>query len=213
MTMRKNFRLLVLIALFLMALAPRTLLAAVGCDLNDADRDVYRLYPGATSYKTVYTSIYKAGGAPLLKKIEARLGEKYLALYAPVDLPFTIYEVYQGARKVGYVHGVNQKGQFGGIQVFVAMDLSGKIKTFYIQKISGPSAGKLREGSFAKKFVGVSLKDFDSFDPATGKGHGRLAELKNPAQGDTDFYGVLRGLKKNLVLMEELGYTGKGVGK
>ncbi|MCM0083861.1 hypothetical protein L4X63_19945 [Geomonas sp. Red32] len=211
--MRTNFRLLVLVALVLMALAPRTLLAAVGCDLNDPDRDVYRLYPGATSYKTVYTSIYKAGGAPLLKKIEARLGEKYLSLYAPVDLPFTIYEVYQGAKKVGFVHGVNQKGQFGGIQVFVALDLSGKIKTFYIQKISGPSAGKLREAGFAKKFAGVSLKDFGSFDPATGKGHGRLAELKNPAQGDTDFYGVLRGLKKNLVLMDELGYTGKGVGK
>jgi len=186
-------------------------LAAIGCDLNDPDRDVPRLFPGSTSYKTIYVSIGQRGGAPLLKRIENRLGEKYLALYAPIDIPYTLYEIYNGKNKVGYIHGVNQKGQFGGIQVFIAQDLIGRVKTFYIQKISGQMANKFRDSKFCKKFIGLTLKDFDSYDPASGKGSGRIAQISNPApEMETDFYGVLRGLKKNFVLMEEFVFSAEG---
>jgi hypothetical protein len=185
--------------------------AAVGCDLNDPDRDVPRLFKESTGYKSVYLTIRQKGGEALLHRIEARLGEKYLALYVPLDIPYTLYEVYHGDRKVGYIHGVNQKGQFGGIQVFIAQDLNGKVKSFYIQKITGRSALKFRDAKFAGKMVGLSLRDFDTFDPATGKGTGRLAQLQNPApEMETDFYGVLRGLKKNMVLMDEFVFSGNG---
>jgi len=185
-------------------------LAAIGCDLNNPDRDVPRLFPESTSYKTVYISIAKQGGDPLLRKIENRLGRANLPLYAPIDVPYTLYEIYRDSRKVGYIHGVNQKGQFGGIQVFMAQDLTGRIKTFYIQKISGKSAGKLCDTKFAKKFAGISLRDFDSYDPVSGKGTGKIAEIINPIpEMETDFYGVLRGLKKNLVLMDEFVFAGE----
>jgi hypothetical protein len=189
-------------------MAAQPVLAAVGCDLNDADRDVSRLFPDSTRYKTIYVSIAQRGGAPLLRKIENRLGAMNLALYAPIDVPYTLYEIYRDTKKVGYIHGVNQKGQFGGIQVFIAQDLTGTIKKFYIQKITGKSAGKFRDAKFAKKFVGLSLRDFDSYDPVSGKGSGKFAEIANPApEMETDFYGVLRGLKKNLVLMNEFIFS------
>ncbi|MBJ6727413.1 hypothetical protein [Geomesophilobacter sediminis] len=196
-------------ALLLVVLAALPAFGAVGCDLNDADRDVPRLFPGATRYQSIYVSIQKKGGAALQHRIEGRLGERHLALYAPIDVPYTIYEIYSGPKKVGYIHGVNQKGQFGGIQVFIAQDLSGKVKTFYIQKMTGPAAAKMRDPRFAKHFVGVTLKDFDSYDPITGKGTGRLAHVPNPApEMETDFFGVLRGLKKNLVLMDAFIFSG-----
>lgn len=196
------------LALLLVCTSPLQALAAVGCDLNDPSRDVPRLFPESTSYKTVYFSIAQRGGAPFQRKIENRLGNAYLALYAPIDVPYTLYEIYRDKKKVGYIHGVNQKGQFGGIQVFVAQDLTGRIKTFYIQKITGKSAGKFRDATFARKFVGLSLKDFDSYDPVSGKGTGKIAEIANPAPDMvTDFYGVLRGLKKNLVLMDEFVFS------
>jgi hypothetical protein len=183
-------------------------LAAIGCDLNNPDRDVQRLFPESTSYKEIYTSIGQRGGDPLMKKIKDRLGNAYLPLYAPLDVPYTYYEIYRNQKKIGYIHGVNQKGQFGGIQVFIAQDLTGEIKAFYIQKITGMSAGKFREAKFARKFAGVSVMDFDSFDPASGKGTGKIAEITNPAPDmETDFYGVLRGLKKNLVLMDEFVFN------
>jgi hypothetical protein len=194
------------VLLFCVSVAPA--LAAIGCDLNDPDRDVPRLFPESTNYKTVYVSIAQRGGAPLLKKIENRLGERYLALYAPIDVPYTLYEIYNEKNKVGYIHGVNQKGRFGGIQVFMAQDLNGRIKSFYIQKISGQMANKFRDSRFYRKFIGLTLKDFDSYDSVTGKGSGRVAEIRNPApEMETDFYGVLRGLKKNLILMDEFVFS------
>jgi len=199
---------IVFLALLLCSTGTLPALAAVGCGLNDPDRDVPRLFPESTSYLTSYSSIAQRGGESLRKKIENRLGNRYLTLYAPIDAPYTFYEIYRDKKRVGYIHGVNQKGQFGGIQVFVALDLSGRIKTFYLQKITGSSAGKFRDAAFYRKFVGVSLRDFDGFDPASGKGSGRLAEIANPApELDTDFYGILRGLKKNLILMDEFVFS------
>lgn len=46
----------------------------MGCDLNDPDRDVARLFPESTGYKTVYVSIAKKGGKSLLSKIEKNWG-------------------------------------------------------------------------------------------------------------------------------------------
>jgi len=186
-------------------------LAAVGCDLNNADRDVPRLFPESTSYKTSYVSIAQRGGDALFKKIGNRLGSAYLPLYAPIDVPYTLYEIYRDKKKIGYIHGVNQKGQYGGIQVFVAQDLSGRIKKFYIQKITGRTCGKFCGAKFANNFVGLSIKDFDSFDPVTGKGTGKIAAIVNPVpEMETDFYGILRGLKKNLVLMDEFVFSLEG---
>jgi hypothetical protein len=192
--------------LFCVAAAPA--LAATGCDLNDADRDVPRLLPGSTSYKTIYVSIGQQGDASFLRKIEDRLGERYLALYAPIDQPYTIYEIYNGKKKIGYIHGVNQKGQFGGMQIFIAQDLNGTVKTFYLQRIPGQKAGKFRDPKFCRQFVGLALKDFDTFDPASGKGSGRIAQISNPVpERERDFHGVLRGLKKNLVLMDAFVFS------
>jgi hypothetical protein len=184
-----------------------SLRAATGCDLNSPDRDVPRLFPESTRYSPKYITL----NPEQLGRVVARLGERFRVLYDPLDVPYTVYEIYVGNKQAGYIHGVNQKGQYGGIQVFVALDLEGRIKSFYIQKMTGASAAKFRDAGFGKQFVGVSLKDFETFDPASGKGSGRLARIHNPApEMETDFYGVLRALKKNLVLMDAFGYSGNG---
>ena len=178
--------------------------AATGCDLNNPDRDVPRIFPGSTRYVAKYRS-----PTPMeLAAIVAQLDERFRAIYGPLSVPYTIYEIYRGDEKMGYIHGVNQKGQFGGLQVFVALDLAGTIRSFYIQKMVGRSVAKFRDGQFGKAFIGISLKDFQKYDPVAGKGAGPLAALANPASDmETDFYGVLRALKKNLVLMDVFIYS------
>ena len=54
---------MLIIAILFVFAAPAAY-AAVGCDLNDPDRDVKRLFPGSTGYKTIYFSIDRAGGKP-----------------------------------------------------------------------------------------------------------------------------------------------------
>jgi hypothetical protein len=194
------------VALLLLATAKPSL-SAVGCDLNDPDRDVARLFPGSSGYKTLYVSIVQKGGEPLLAKVEQRLGDKFHGIYETIDVPYTIYEIYANKKKVGYIHGVNEKGQFGGIQVFVALDLEGRIKSFYIQKMTSQYAAKLRDASFGKQFIGLTLKDFERYDVASGKASGKIEAVKNPAaQAEQDFRASLRATKKNLVLMDEFIY-------
>ena len=182
--------------------------AAVGCDLNDPDRDVARLFPESTGYKTSYVSVAQKGGEPLLAKVEARLGDKFQGIYETIDVPYTIYEILAGKKRIGYIHGVNQKGQYGGIQVFLSLDLEGRIKAFYIQKMTSKYAGKLRDAGFGKQFVGLTLKDFDHYDVATGKATGKVEAIRNPApEAEADFRAALRATKKNLVLMDEFVFS------
>lgn len=182
--------------------------AAVGCDLNDPDRDVARFFPESSGYKTTYLSIDKQGGETMLRRVEQRLGDQFHGIYETIDVPYTLYEIHTGKQKIGYIHGVNQKGQFGGIQVFVALDLQGKIKSFYIQKMTSQWAKKLRSADFGAQFVGLTLKNFEAYDPIIGKGSGKVAEIQNPApEAEDDFHASLRALKKNLVLMDEFVYA------
>lgn len=194
-----------LLTLFVMAVPT---FAAVGCDLNDPDRDVVRFFPESSGYKTTYISIDKRGGEPMLRTVEKRLGDTFHGIYETIDVPYTLYEIRKGPRTIGYIHGVNQKGQFGGIQVFVALDPQGRIRSFYIQKMTSQWAKKLRDPAFGRQFIGLSLKDVAAYDPATGKSSGKIAAIRNPApEAEADFRAALRALKKNLILMDEFVYA------
>jgi hypothetical protein len=188
------------------------LYAAVGCDLNDPDRDVARLFPGSTGYKTNYVGIDQKGGPELLAKIEQRLGDKFQGLYETIDVPYTLYDVFKGKEKIGYIHGVNQKGQYGGIQVFVVLDLEGTIRAFYFQKLTSRYGKELRDPKFGEQFVGLSLKDFYAYDVASGKAapSSEVNRIKNPVpEVELDFRAALRGLKKNLILVDEFIFNNK----
>ena len=143
--------------IFVMRLCSGLAWAAVGCDLNEPDKDVKRLFRGSTGYKAVTVDIQKSGGNALLAKIEAKLRDKLHGLYETVDTPYTVYVINANNKKIGYIHGVNQKGIYGGIQIFLALDLDQRIKTFYIQKMSGQYAEKLRDAAFGNSSSDLPL--------------------------------------------------------
>ncbi len=148
------------------------------------------------------------GGARMLARVETRLGDKFHGIYETIDVPYTIYEIFSNKKKIGYIHGVNQKGQYGGIQVFLGMDLEGRIKAFYIQKMTSQYAKALRDAKFGRQFITLTLKDFDRYDVVGGKASGEVDAIKNPApEAEADFRAALRATKKNLVLMDEFVYS------
>jgi hypothetical protein len=192
--------------ILLILATPRLLFAAVGCDLNDPDKDVKKLFPGSTGYKTEYVSISQKGGDSLLARIEQRLGDRFQGLFETGDVPYTMYRVFRKKELAGYIHGVNQKGTYGGIQVFLALDTAGVIKTLYFQKLTSKAAAKLRHPSFGKQFAGLTLRDFYKYDVATGKENGsdKITAIKNPSEdAASDFRSALRAVKKNLILVDE----------
>ncbi|MFC1570287.1 hypothetical protein ACFL4E_00705 [Candidatus Omnitrophota bacterium] len=180
------------------------LYAAVGCTLNDPDRDVKRIFPGSTGYKTEFITIKEVGGEELAVRIEKRLGDKFETEYETIDVPYAFYTVLKGKEAIGRIHGVNQKGTYGGIQLIVATDLDGEIKDFYYQKLSAPEARKFRDKEFTGQFTGLTLEDF--YD------EGRVVLIKDPSsESEEDFRNTLRGLKKNMILLDEFKLNKSGL--
>lgn len=195
-----------LLAVWAAAFIALPLWAAVGCDLNDPDRDVKRLFPESTGYRTVYVSIARQGGRDMLRRVEERLGDTFQGLYETIDVPYTMYHVLKDGRVIGFIHGVNQKGRYGGLQVFLAVDPGGTVRGFYIQKLTSRQAALLRGAAFGRQFEGLSLRDFLAYDVRTGAAPAgsRAAGIANPApEAGDDFRAVLRAVKKNLILIDE----------
>lgn len=190
--------------LLVLAVGTGSAWAAIGCDLNNPDKDVARLFPGSTRYETVTIEIQQLGGDRLLAQIEAKMRDRLRGLYETIDVPYTIYVIYDKDKKIGYIHGVNQKGRYGGIQIFVVLDLEAQIKNYYIQRLTGAYAAKFRDAAFEQQFIGLTRADFDKYEVATGQATGKVAGIKNPApEAEHDFKRILRGTKKNLLLIDE----------
>jgi hypothetical protein len=178
------------------------LFAAVGCTLNDPDRDIRRLFSKATNYKTEFITIKERGGEELLKEVQKKLGDKFEPVYESIDVPYAYYTVLHKKDIIGYVHGVNQKGRFGGMQLIIATNTEGVIKDFYYQKITSPEAKKFRDKDFTGIFKGLSLKEFYTTDIKE--------KIKDPSEKNAqDYHATIRGIKKNLILLDEFKLENK----
>jgi len=185
---------------------------AVGCTLRDPDRDIRRIFPAATGYKTQFVSIKERGGDELFAEVEKKLGDKLDAVYETADVPYAYYRVLKGKEIIGRVHGVNQKGRYGGMQLILATDPDGVIVSFYFQKISSPEARKFRDKDFTAAFKGLALEDFFCFrDQKDGAGDGgKVGTIKDPTEKNAkDFAATLRGVLKNLILLDVFEFDRK----
>jgi len=179
--------------------------AAVGCSLNDPDRDVKRIFPESSGYLTKLLTLKGTGGQALQSKLEGKLGDKFDAVYENLDVPYAYYIVLKGKEPIGYIHGVNQKGKFGVLQLVVATDLGEKIVAFYYQRISSPEHSKFRSTLFTSQFKGLTLADFYKYNVSDySASDGRIAKITDPSVNSSeDFRATLRGIKKDLILLDE----------
>jgi len=198
-------RMILISIILIFGLTATSSFAAVGCSLNDPDRDVRRLFPESTGYKTQFITIEEKGGKMLAQEIEKKLRDKLDPIYESLDVPYAYYIVLKGKEAIGRIHGVNQKGMYGGMQLILATDLKGKILSFHYQKISSPEANKFRSLSFTNQFTGLTLADFYYHDAMKEMERelDKIAKIKNPTdKSHDDFKATLRGIKKNLILLD-----------
>ncbi|MCF7920602.1 MAG: hypothetical protein K9N06_11880 [Candidatus Cloacimonetes bacterium] len=135
------------------------------------------------------------------REIEARLGDVFDEKFEKTDVEYSYYTILKGSEIIGRIHGLNQRGRFGGMQLILATDLEGRIVDFYYQKISSPEADKFKAIEFTNQFLGISLQDF--YENAQDSTKTRLAQIKDPSQENRqDFEYTLRGIKKNLIQLD-----------
>lgn len=197
------------------AAAPLPLLGAIGCTLSNPASDLKYLYPEMTTFKEELMEFPKMkDGAGLFKGLRARLGSDLDPIYETFETPYTVYSVFKGQTKVGVVHGVNVPGKGGVIQVFLALDpATAAIQRFFFQRLESPAARQLRAREFLAQFAGLTLADFYKHDyyaaAQPGAKADKVAAIQPPAvdaSGKPDYVATLRGVRKNLILLDYFVY-------
>jgi hypothetical protein len=200
------------VALVTFAAIPALAAAAVGCTLSNPARDLKSLFPEMTSYREDVKELPKfPQGRDLYEALKARVGGDLDPVYEAFETPYTLYSVFKGEARIGYVHGVNVPGRGGVIQVFVAADPeTAAIGKLFFQRLESPGGAALRAKEARAQFAGLSLADFYKHDyyaaAEPGSASDRVAQLKPPAAlpeaALPDWEATLRGLRKNLILLD-----------
>jgi hypothetical protein len=100
------------------------------------------------------------------------------------------------------------------IQVFLSTDpKSGEIRSFFFQRLESVASRELRNREFRACFQGLTLADFYKHDyyrvaePASEKDKvGRIPDPTPEGPGRQDFRATLRGIRKNLILLDLFAY-------
>lgn len=209
--MKHGITVLTLIALML----PNVVWGAIGCTLSNPAEDLKYLYPEMTTFKEDLKEFPRLkDGAELFKGLKARLGSDMDAIYETYETPYTVYSVFKGTVKIGIVHGVNVPGKGGVIQVFLSLDpANGAVRSFFYQRLESPAAKQLRAKEFRAQFSGLTLADFYKHDYYAAAEPGAKADkvgaIKAPAidpGGQADYQSSLRGIRKNLILLDFFVY-------
>jgi hypothetical protein len=190
---------------------PKSAIAAIGCTLTNPSQDLKFLYPQLTTYKEELRDLSRMkDGKKLYGMLRERLGSDLDPVYETYETPYTIYKIFKGNDIIGYVHGVNVPGQGGLIQVFLSTDpRTGAIRRVFFQRLDSLASRALRSNGFLDQFKELTLADFYKHDyykiaePGTEKD--KIAVIKNPVtdgKGKGDYEASIRGLRKNLILLD-----------
>ena len=199
----------------LLLLMPAEARAAIGCTLSNPAQDLKYLFPDMTTYKEEAHELDRMKNGPtLFKNLRERLGSDLDPVYETYETPYTVYSVFKGSDLIGIVHGVNVPGKGGVIQVFISADPgNGEIKSFFFQRIESPAAKALKRKEFRAQFTGLTLADFYKHDyfavaePTSDKDKvGRIAAPDVGEAGKQDYQASLRGIRKNLILLDMFVY-------
>jgi hypothetical protein len=88
-----------------------------------------------------------------------------------------------------------------------------EVQKFLFQRLESPAAKALKAKEFRGQFEGLTLADFYKHDyyavaePAADKDKvGRIANPVKGTEGEQDFHAALRGVRKDLILLDLFAY-------
>ena len=192
--------------------APAVSCAAVGCTLNNPARDLKMFFPEMTSYREDVKEMPKfPDGKEMYAALKARIGRDLDPVYETYNTPYSLYSVFKGEVRIGFVHGVNVPGIGGVIQIFISTDpATGVIEKLSFQRLESLGGKALRTKETREQFVGLSMADFYKHDyyavADPSNAADKVAAIKPPdtlpEAAKPDWEATLRGVRKNLILLD-----------
>ena len=121
------------------------------CLWRNPDKDIKKIFPQATHYKSIIRKYNKEEK----KKIEKLIGKNL-----DVDeTEFTFYQIFSNKKRIGTVLTHAEKGGYGVIEVVIGLDTLRKVVKVLIQRDREIKSKELRSENFLKQFKGKSFKD------------------------------------------------------
>ena len=164
------------------------------CALRNPNRQIYEIFPEATSYRTVEAEVNAENRPTLEKAIGSPL--------APTDLgTHSAYVVLNGTVPIGFVHARTEIGSRGSIELVWAMDIDLTITDFRVQRSRERQTNAIRSESFRGALVGRNLIDLRDL-LTNGNDDIDLAALKVPANAAGIAHSVVLCALKTRVITE-----------
>lgn len=121
--------------------------AAPLCPWREPEQQLHLFFPGADRWlpETRVLSLYRA-------ELGRRLGRSP----APDELALLLYHVHQGAAMRGVVMTRRARGEYGAIEVVVALTPEGTVRAVRLQRLREPAAiaRALRSPAWLQRFAG-----------------------------------------------------------
>ncbi|MEO0113823.1 MAG: hypothetical protein ABIK80_07710 [candidate division WOR-3 bacterium] len=136
--------------LFLSLLITEIIFAGV-CIWRNPDKDIKKIFPKATGYKSIIRRYDKKEKEKIKKFINKELD--------PDETEFTFYQIFLGKKRIGTVLTHTEKGQYGAIEVVIGLDTLNRVQKVLIQRDREIKSKELRSENFLNQFTGKSFQD------------------------------------------------------
>lgn len=129
---------------------------AQNCSLRNPDRQIFNMYPNATSYKTITK--------PITEEIRTEIE---IALGSPLRLreigKHSACVVLKGKAPIGFVHARTEIGKRGALELVWAYDLDLTLVNFEVQRCRERNGDLIKSKAFRAKLVGSDLSTMRSY--------------------------------------------------
>jgi hypothetical protein len=126
--------------------------AAPLCPWRDPDSDLKKFFPGATEYRT---------DTRILSGLRTELAARLNRIPTGDENALRVYRVYQGRVQIGTILTRRVKGEYGAIELVLAVDTNQIVKGMTLQRLREPQqiTEALQDEAWQRAFRGKRVED------------------------------------------------------
>lgn len=183
-------------AFFLMVCvtAPTRAYAQAYCALRDPVHQVYRMFPDATSYRSIVRTVDNRAREEVATRLPFELHYNELGRH-------TLYVPVQGDVPLGIIHVRSEASEWGLVEIAWAFDVDLRIIGFRFQRCRDPKRETVESGAFLMQIKGKGFAQLRAMfleDGGTGDSDG----LKTQHEAEELVAVTLRSALKTMVITE-----------
>ena len=130
--------------------------SGANCALRNPDRQIFEMFPQATSYRSVVGNVESA----IRTEIEAQVG-------GPITFndmgKHTLYVVLNRREPIGFIHARSEIGSRGSVELVWALDLDLAIKGFRVQRSRERQTAVVKSAGFRELLIGKGVSELREY--------------------------------------------------